>query len=67
MPKPLTLSPLDVNQRYTIAEAAAYLRQSRTKTFQDIKGGLIEVIRDGKRVYVPGSVIADRSKIRSAA
>jgi excisionase family DNA binding protein len=55
------LPPLDVNQRYTINEAAAYLRQSRSKTYTDIKEGSLPVIKDGARTYVPGRAIAKRS------
>jgi hypothetical protein len=63
----LPLAPLDVNQRYTIPEANAYLRQSRAKTYQDIKSGLLPVIKDGSRTYVPGQAIAARSRIGPAA
>lgn len=55
------LPPLDVQQRYTIEEAAAYLRQSRAKTYSDIREGRLTIIKDGSRTYVPGSEIAARS------
>jgi hypothetical protein len=58
----LPLPPLDLNQRYSIPEANAYLRQSRAKTYQDIKDGKLTIIKDGKRTYVSGRVIAARSK-----
>jgi excisionase family DNA binding protein len=58
----LELPPLDLRQRYTINEACAYLRQSRTKTYKDIKDGKLEVIKDGKRTYVSGRAIAARSQ-----
>jgi hypothetical protein len=57
----LPLPPLDLNQRYTITETNAYLRQSRSKTYQDIKEGRLLTIKDGKRIYVPGRAIAARS------
>lgn len=60
------LPPLDILQRYSIKETNAYLRQSRAKTYQDIKNGKIAVIRDGRRVYVSGAVIASRSTGESA-
>lgn len=60
MPHPY-LPPLDLNQRYTIAETNAYLRQSRAKTYQDIKTGVLPIIKDGKRTYIPGRAIAARS------
>ena len=56
------LTPLDLNQRYSIPEANAYLRQSRAKTYQDIRSGKLSIIKDGKRTYVSGRVIAARSK-----
>lgn len=57
----LPLPPLDLNQRYTIPEATAYLRQSRAKTYTDIKDGKLPILKDGKRTYVAGRVIAARS------
>lgn len=58
---PLSLPPLDMNQRYSIPEATAYLRQSRAKTYVDIRTGKLPVLKDGKRTYVTGRVIAARS------
>lgn len=63
----INLPPLDLNQRYTLAETAAYLRQSRSKTWQDIKDGKLDVIEDGRRRYCPGTAIAARSAVDSAA
>ena len=56
------LPPLDMNQRYSINETCAYLRQCRAKTYQDIKAGRLPIIKDGKRTYVSGRVIAARSR-----
>jgi hypothetical protein len=56
------LPPLDERQRYSINETCAYLRQCRAKTYKDIKAGLIPIIKDGKRTYVSGRVIAARSQ-----
>ena len=55
--------PIDANQRYSIEEVNTYLRQSRAKTYHDINAGLIAVIKDGRRTYVPGSEIIARSKV----
>lgn len=55
------LPPLDLNQRYSVEEAAAYLRQSRAKTFADISAGRLNSITDGRRRYVPGKEIARAS------
>ena len=57
----MNLPPLDLVQRYTINETNLYLRQSRAKTYKDIKAGKLEVIKDGKRTYVSGRTIAARS------
>ncbi len=57
------LAPLDPQQRYTILEASAYLRQSRSKTYLDIGAGTLPTIKDGKRRYVPGTAILERSRV----
>lgn len=62
MPSPV-LPPIDPNQRYQIDEANAYLRQSRAKTYNDITAGNLKVIRDGARVYVPGTELIRRSTL----
>ena len=62
----LPLPPLDVNQRYTVPEATAYLRQSRAKTYTDIRDGKLPIIKDGSRTYVPGKAIAARSSLEAA-
>ena len=58
-----TLPPLDPQQRYTVDEASAYLRQSRAKTYNDISSGLLQSFNDGRRRYVPGTSIAARSRV----
>lgn len=60
------LPPLDPLQRYSIDEAATYLRQSRAKTYQDISAGRLESFTDGRRRYVSGRAIAARSEGRAA-
>jgi len=54
------LPQLDLNQRYSIAEASVYLRQSPSKTYSDIAAGRIKTIRDGKQ-FITGKEIAARS------
>ncbi len=61
------LPTLDPKQRYAVEEAAAYLRQSRAKTFNDIRDGKLASITDGRRRYVPGWAIAKRSGAEAAA
>lgn len=60
------LPSLDAKQRYTILEAARYLRCSRAHLYQCIAAGEISVIHDRRRVYVPGSEIARRSALPAA-
>jgi len=61
------LPPLDVAQRYTPEEAAAYLRSSRWSVFQDLREGRLASIREGRRVWIPGSEIARRSRLVETA
>ena len=57
------LPPLDIRQRYTIDEGRAYLRMSRSEVYNRIKDGTLPTIKDGKRRYIPGQVIAALSCI----
>lgn len=57
------LAPLDAQQRYTLPEALAYLRISRQTIYNQINAGELRVLREGKRVFVPGSEIARRSTL----
>jgi hypothetical protein len=59
VPRPTIIDP---NQRYSLAEAHAALGQSHAKTFQDIKRGILQTIRDGRRRYVLGSELIRRSR-----
>lgn len=61
--KQKTLPPLDVLQRYSVDEACAYLRCSRRTLYQRINASELPVIRDGHRTYVPGTAIAERSRL----
>ncbi len=56
------LPPIDENQRYTIDEAAIYLRQSVSKTYNDAKIGTLGTFTDGRRRYVPGTALLARSR-----
>lgn len=55
-------TPVDLCQRYTIPEACGYLAISHTKLYEAIAAGRLKVIRDGKRVFVPGSEISRLSQ-----
>jgi excisionase family DNA binding protein len=62
--KPVSRLPaLDMNQRFTVDEAAAYLRVSRAKIYNDVAAGLLQVIKDGSRTFVPGTEIFRRSRL----
>lgn len=58
------LQPLDLLQRYTPEEAAAYLRCSRARIYDHMRTGALETITDGRRRYVPGWAIAQASGAR---
>jgi hypothetical protein len=60
VPRPLLIDP---NQRYTLAETHAVLRHSHVKTFQEIKRGTLQTIKDGRRRYVLGSELIRRSRL----
>ncbi|GEM_PF-4842180 len=60
------LLPLDISQRYSIEEAARYLRTSRWSVFQLLKNNQIQRIKQGKRTFIPGSEIARLSTIPNA-
>lgn len=57
------LPELVPHQRYTVNEATELLRQSRAKLYNDIATGLLAVIKDGRRTYIPGSEIIRRSRL----
>lgn len=59
------MPPLDERQRYTIAEAQAYLRCSRAHVYTLIERGDLIPLRDGRRVYVPGAEIIRRSTLQA--
>lgn len=62
------LPPLDLNQRYTVPESLAYLKTSRQSFYVKlVNTGRIQVIREGKRIFVPGSEIARLSRPETQA
>lgn len=62
-----TLPPIDLRQRYTIFEAAAYLRISRDYVYKLMRAGRLRTIRDGSRRYVPGTELARLSTLPDSA
>ena len=61
-----TIAPIDVAQRYTIAEAVSYLRISHASIYKEINARRIQVLKHGKRTFVPGSEIARLSRVEDA-
>jgi len=57
------LPQLDATQRYTVEEAARYLRTSRWTVYQMLKNSQIQKIKQGKRTFIPGSEIARLSAL----
>lgn len=57
------LPPLDHHQRYTINESVCYLKIGRSRIYDLIRAGEIRTIRDGSRVFIPGTEIARRSTL----
>jgi excisionase family DNA binding protein len=62
-----TLPALDLNQRYSIDEACAYLRISRAYIYKLIKSNSLPTVEDGSRRFVSGQTIADRSRAPAQA
>jgi hypothetical protein len=60
------LPPVDAGQRYTPEETAPYLRSSRWSVFKDLREGRLRAIREGRRVFIPGSEIIRRSTLPEA-
>jgi hypothetical protein len=58
------LPALDTAQRYSVAEALAYLRTSRASLYKLIAAGNLRVIKEGKRTFCPGSEIAKLSRVQ---
>lgn len=56
------VQPLDERQRYTVTEAEAYLRISRSRLYEKIAAGEILIVKDGRRTYITGSEIAKLSR-----
>jgi Helix-turn-helix domain len=63
---PAPLGPLDPAQRYSIPEAARYLRVSRSFLWARVKDGELVTIRHRKRKFIPGTEIARLSEAPKA-
>jgi excisionase family DNA binding protein len=57
------LAPLDIAQRYSVQEACEYLRTSRASLYKKITAGELRTLKDGARVYLPGTEIARASAL----
>jgi len=60
------LPPVDEAQRYTLLEAARYLRVSLRGLYRLIGAGEIVTFTSGRRRFVPGSEIARLSRAPQA-
>jgi hypothetical protein len=52
------LEPLDEKRRYSVKLTCAYLDVSHARLYEKIARGELEVIKDGRRTYIPGTEIA---------
>lgn len=59
-PAPKSLPPFDAQLRYTVFEAAAYLRTSHVTVYKLLHSGDLEGIKEGCRTFVTGRSIAAR-------
>lgn len=57
------LPPLDLNQRYTVPEAAKYLRVSVATVNICIRENTLRTIKERGRRFVPGAEIARKSAV----
>lgn len=57
---------LDERQRYSITEAIALLRTSRSSLYKLIRAGKLRPIKQGKRTYLSGAEIARVSQTPAA-
>jgi excisionase family DNA binding protein len=64
--KTVPLPPIDANQRYSIQESTGYLRASRPTVSGLIAAGKLAVIREGRRIYIPGASIIALSRPTAA-
>jgi hypothetical protein len=53
---------VDSNQRYSLPESFAILRQSPAQGYRDIAAGKLTVFREGRRTYVHGSTLIARAR-----
>lgn len=60
------LPPLSELERYTMDEAAIYLRLSKVTLYSQIALGKLQSIKEGKRRFIPGSEIARLSSLPAA-
>jgi excisionase family DNA binding protein len=61
MSTPTSLPPLDLNQRYTVNEACAYMRCSRSSFYKMVEAEQLDTIKMFSRTYVAGAEIRRQS------
>lgn len=58
---PASLAPIDIRQRYSLREAAAYLRTSLPSVHKLINEEKLEAFKENARTFITGRSIAARS------
>jgi hypothetical protein len=61
------LAPIDCNKRYDIETSLRILGVSRARLYQDIAADRLRVMKDGRRTFVHGSALIERSRQSSDA
>jgi excisionase family DNA binding protein len=59
-PQANSIPPFDSQLRYTVSEAAAYLKTSRMTIYKLLHSGDLEGIKEGCRTFIAGRSIAAR-------
>jgi hypothetical protein len=64
--KPKPLPPFDAQLRYTVDEAAAYLKTSRMTVYKLLHSGELEGIKENSRTFISGRSIASKCAPRES-
>lgn len=63
----IDLPPVDINRRYDVCTACAYLGISRVRLYSKLKAGEIRPLKDGGRTFITGSEIVRLSTFGDSA
>jgi hypothetical protein len=56
------LAPIDCNKRYDIETSLQILGMSRARLYQDVAADRLRIIKDGRRSFIHGSALIERSR-----